>query len=62
MTSEQVVGEQDTAVIVQAGTEITAKLAGRDPTTNVAVFRLETPLAGALPAQAELCRGSGPWR
>jgi S1-C subfamily serine protease len=49
VTSEQVVGEQDTAVIMQNGTEVAAKLAGRDPTTNVAVFRLETPLSGGLP-------------
>ena len=47
VTSEQVVGERDSAVIIQGGTEVTAKLAGRDPTTNVAVFRLETPLPGA---------------
>jgi S1-C subfamily serine protease len=50
VTSEQTVGEQDTALIVHAGTEIAAKLAGRDPSTNVAVFRLETPLPGALPS------------
>ena len=31
-----------------------AKLAGRDPTTNVAVFRLESPLTGLLPAMAGL--------
>ena len=49
VTSEQVVGEQDTAVIMQNGTEVAAKLAGRDPTTNVAVFRLETPLSGGQP-------------
>jgi S1-C subfamily serine protease len=48
VTSEQVVGDQDTAVIMQNGTEVAAKLAGRDPTTNVAVFRLETPLSGGL--------------
>jgi len=47
VTSEQVVGEQDTAVVLQNGTEVAAKLAGRDPTTNVAVFRLERPLSGA---------------
>jgi S1-C subfamily serine protease len=51
VTSEQVIGDQDTAVVVQGGTEVTAKLAGRDPTTNIAVFRLDAPLAGALPAQ-----------
>jgi S1-C subfamily serine protease len=50
VTSEQVVGEQESAVIVQGGVEVAAKLAGRDPTTNVAVFRLETPLAGTVPA------------
>ena len=55
VTSEQVVGEQDSAVIIQGGTEVAARLAGRDPTTNVAVFRLETPLPGGSPAQ-----GSGP--
>jgi S1-C subfamily serine protease len=48
VTSEQVVGEQETAVIMQNGNEVTAKLAGRDPTTNVAVFRLEAPLSGGL--------------
>jgi S1-C subfamily serine protease len=48
VTSEQAVGEQDSAVVVQNGTEVTAKLAGRDPTTNVAVFRLQTPLSGGL--------------
>ncbi len=50
VTSEQVVGDQESAVIVQNGIEMPAKLAGRDPTTNVAVFRLETPLSGGLPA------------
>jgi S1-C subfamily serine protease len=50
VTSEQVVGEHDQAAVVLAGTEIAAKLAGRDPTTNVAVFRLDTPLPGTLPA------------
>lgn len=49
VTSEQVVGEQESAVIVHNGTEVAAKLAGRDPTTNVAVFRLQTPLSGGLP-------------
>jgi len=59
VTSEQVVGEQDSAVIVQNGTEVAAKLAGRDPTTNVAVFRLETPLTGALPAPAATAPRAG---
>jgi S1-C subfamily serine protease len=56
VTSEQVVGEQDSAVVMQGGTEVKAKLAGRDPTTNVAVFRLETPLSGELPARAAVPR------
>jgi S1-C subfamily serine protease len=56
VTSEQVVGEQTEAVIVQGGNEVTAKLAGRDPTTNVAVFRLEGRLAGAVPASGETPR------
>jgi S1-C subfamily serine protease len=50
VTSEQVVGDQDSAVIVQNGAEVNAKLAGRDPTTNVAVFRLERSLPGGLPS------------
>ena len=50
VTSEQTVGEHGAAVIVQDGTEVAAKLAGRDPSTNVAVFRLETALPGSLPA------------
>jgi S1-C subfamily serine protease len=49
VTSEQVVGEHDTAVVAQNGKEVVAKLAGRDPTTNVAVFRLERALDGAPP-------------
>ncbi len=50
VTSEQVVGDHETATVVLGGTEAKATLAGRDPTTNIAVFRLETPLSGALPA------------
>src|SRR5258708_159398 len=52
VTSEQVVGEHTQAAIVQGGNEVTAKLAGRDPTTNVAVFRLDGRLAGAVPNQS----------
>jgi S1-C subfamily serine protease len=50
VTSEQVVGDRDTVTVVHAEQEVAAKLAGRDPGTNVAVFRLETPLTGTLPA------------
>jgi S1-C subfamily serine protease len=49
VTSEQVVGDNDSATVIHGGTEVKAKLAGRDPTTNVAVFRLETPLTGGAP-------------
>ncbi len=56
VTSEQVLGEQETGVVVQGGTEVSAKLAGRDPTTNVAVFRLATELPGAMPAQGGMPR------
>ncbi len=52
VTSEQVVGERDSVIVAQAGQEVVARLAGRDPATNVAVFRLETPLPGVLPAMA----------
>jgi S1-C subfamily serine protease len=51
VASEQVVGEHDQFVVVHGGTEQPAKLAGRDPTTNVAVFRLEKPLSGTPPQQ-----------
>jgi S1-C subfamily serine protease len=49
VTSEQVVGDQERAAITQNGTEVTGKLAGRDPTTNIAVFRLEKSLWGGQP-------------
>ncbi len=49
VTSEQVVGDRDTVTVAHGGQEVAAKLAGRDPGTNVAVFRLETPLTGTLP-------------
>ncbi len=52
VTSEQTIGDRDSMTVVHAGIEVAAKLAGRDPGTNVAVLRLETPLSGALPAPA----------
>jgi S1-C subfamily serine protease len=52
VTSEQVVGDRGTVTVAHRGQEVAAKLAGRDPGTNVAVFRLETPLTGTLPAVA----------
>jgi S1-C subfamily serine protease len=56
VTSEQVVGDHESATVVQGGTEIAAKLAGRDPTTNVAVFRLEKTLTAALPGAGAMPR------
>jgi S1-C subfamily serine protease len=52
VTSDQVVGERDAVIVAHAGQEVAARLAGRDPATNIAVFRLETPLPGLLPALA----------
>ena len=51
-TSDQVLDDQDSVRIVQGGREVGAKVVGRDPATNVAVLRLETPLDGALPPAA----------
>ncbi len=42
--------------IAHGGRTIGAKLAGRDPGTNVAVLRLDTPLAGTLAAPADAAR------
>jgi S1-C subfamily serine protease len=56
VTSEQMVGEQTQAVIVQGGNEVPAKLAGRDPATNVAVFRLEGRLSGTTPTEGGMPR------
>ena len=52
VTSEQVIGDGADFTVVQAGTTIAATLAGRDTGTNVAVLRLATPSAGALPPAA----------
>ena len=39
--------------VVRNGQTVSATLAGRDPGTNVAVLKLETPLEGTLPPAAE---------
>jgi S1-C subfamily serine protease len=50
VTSEQMVPEDASALqVVRGGQVVKATLAGRDPGTNVAVLKLETPLDGALP-------------
>jgi S1-C subfamily serine protease len=48
VTSEQAIGERDEYEVVTAsGATTTARIAGRDPGTNVLVLRTETPLAAA---------------
>jgi S1-C subfamily serine protease len=59
VTSEQVLGDRDSVCIIRNGIEIQARLAGRDPSTNVAVLRLDTALTGALPPPAEVPRVGG---
>jgi S1-C subfamily serine protease len=50
VVSEQVLPDDATELaVVRGGTRIAATLAGRDPGTNVAVLKLESPLDGALP-------------
>jgi S1-C subfamily serine protease len=57
VASEQMLPEDAAAlVVVQAGQTVNATLAGRDPSTNVAVLKLETPLQGVLPSAAEPVR------
>nr|WP_294507923.1 S1C family serine protease [uncultured Rhodopila sp.] len=51
VASEQVLPEDATELsVIRGGTRVAATLAGRDPGTNVAVLKLESPLDGALPA------------
>jgi S1-C subfamily serine protease len=51
VTSEQMLPEDASALqVVRGGTTVGAKLAGRDPGTNVAVLKLETTLEATLPA------------
>lgn len=53
VTSEQVLGDQAELTVVHQGVELKARLAGRDPGTNVAVLRLGEARQGAtLPAAA----------
>jgi S1-C subfamily serine protease len=52
VASEQTLPEGPAFTVVHKGTETQAKLAGRDPGTNVVVLRLAQKLAGTLPAFA----------
>jgi S1-C subfamily serine protease len=57
VASEQMLPEDTTEVrVLHAGQTLNATLAGRDPGTNVAVLKLETPLDGTLPATADPVR------
>jgi S1-C subfamily serine protease len=49
VTSEQILPQATEFAVVHRGSELPAKLAGRDPGTNVAVLRLPHGLGGALP-------------
>lgn len=52
VTSEQMLPESTEFAVWHGGTEQTAKLAGRDPGTNVALLRLPQPVQAVLPAAA----------
>src|SRR3954452_23404460 len=56
VASEQMLPEGATLKVIHAGQTINATLAGRDPSTNVAVLKLETSLTGAPPGAAEAPR------
>ncbi|MEO8716463.1 MAG: S1C family serine protease [Acetobacteraceae bacterium] len=52
VTSEQVLGDETELTVVHQGAELKARMAGRDPGTNVALLRLPEARQGALPAAA----------
>lgn len=57
VASEQMLPEDAVSLRVVRGSQtVGAKLAGRDPGTNVAVLKLETALDGALPVAADPVR------
>ncbi|HEX3575500.1 MAG TPA: S1C family serine protease [Rhodopila sp.] len=57
VASEQMLPDgAESLVVVHGGQSLNATLAGRDPSTNVAVLKLEAPLGGALPGAAEPVR------
>jgi S1-C subfamily serine protease len=56
VTSEQLLGERTAFTVARGGASAGAKLAGRDPGTNVAVLRLEATLDGGLPEAAAVPR------
>ncbi|HXT78378.1 MAG TPA: S1C family serine protease [Acetobacteraceae bacterium] len=52
VTSEQTLPDQPDFTVLRGGTEVAAKLAGRDPGTNIALLKLAQTLDGTLPAPA----------
>ncbi len=52
VTSEQVLPDATDFIVIRDGAEVQAKLAGRDPGTNVAVLRLAQSLASTRPETA----------
>ena len=54
VASDQMLPDEATLRVVHAGQTIGATLAGRDPSTNVAVLKLDTSLTGTLPDSAEV--------
>jgi S1-C subfamily serine protease len=59
VTSEQAIGDRDEYEVVTAsGATATARIAGRDPGTNVLVLRTETPLAAATAPRSAAAVGT----
>ena len=59
VTSEQSLPEKDDFELVAAGGQaVTAKIAGRDPSTNIAILRLPAPIASATIAAGEARSGA----
>ncbi|HVY18407.1 MAG TPA: S1C family serine protease [Rhodopila sp.] len=54
VASEQVLADDAPLIVRRGPVTVPARLAGRDPGTNVAVLKLETPLDGALPVAATM--------
>lgn len=52
VTSEQALPDRSDFTVCRGGTELAAKLAGRDPGSNVAVLKLERALDGTRPESA----------
>jgi S1-C subfamily serine protease len=57
VVSEQMLPTESAALpVTQGGHTLNATLAGRDPSTNIAVLKLEAPIQAALPAIADPVR------